>query len=852
MSPAPDHARHHRLEVTADFADFSKIPVDVGVPVHNALDDVSACLKSVAATRTPETRIIVVDDGSSVETRDWLRRFAADRDYVTLIRHEEAQGYTRAANAVFKAAEADQVVLLNSDTIVPTGWLERLLATAASSPDIGMVGPLSNAASWQSVPRIYATPERRDLAVNSLPSGWEIEDLDTAVALFPSVVVPRVPLLNGFCTLIKRSLIEEIGYYDEVSFPRGYGEENDYAFRATDAGAALVVATNVYIFHAKSRSFTHAGRQELSAAGSKAFRGKWPKRRIDEAIKTMRDHPILVEKRAIMEAVYEDVFAGPHIDSPGIHVGVPEDPDAVIAPLLKRLERVGVPLVSGQPSASQVSAVSDSGRVKAELHLNHDGQSRVAAGRAQNGEIPPNALDLGENPEQQARRIVTLLKLLSIPGLSPGRESEEDHQGTKPATGEHSVQAFLQAFPVETPSTQAKPVVARRPADPFLDTFDADAATIAASRKITDRFREEPFTDLSSVTWFVPAFENVLRGGLRTIFSIAADLQEQLGTDNRFVLCSNQPVDVAATERHVREHIPTLNADYMAFRYGDDPHGLPRSGAAVSTLWTTAYVLLRYNQCGAKFYLVQDWEPTFYEAGARSALIEETYRFGFTMLANSPGVAERCRFVDPWVGAFRPGVDTQLFHPAPDRGDGPPYRIVFYGRPKNPRNGFELGVESLRRVKAALGESVDIISVGADYDEAEYGLEGVVRNLGVLTTLEEVAALYRASHVGLVFMYTAHPSYQPLEYMASGCVTVTNGNPYNSWLLQDGQNCVFAPNTVSGVADTLVGVLEDADLRRRVAEAGLSTVAGRRWIEALAEARAFLAKPRPADGSFLE
>ena len=47
---------------------------------------------------------------------------------------------------------------------------------------------------------------------------------------------PAVPLLNGFCTLIRRAVFERAGLYDEDAFPIGYGEETDLCLRAAKAG----------------------------------------------------------------------------------------------------------------------------------------------------------------------------------------------------------------------------------------------------------------------------------------------------------------------------------------------------------------------------------------------------------------------------------------------------------------------------------------------------------------------------------------------------------------------------------------------------------------------------------------
>ena len=95
-------------------------------------------------------------------------------------------------------------------------------------------------------------------------------------------------------------------------------------------------------------------------------------------------------------------------------------------------------------------------------------------------------------------------------------------------------------------------------------------------------------------------------------------------------------------------------------------------------------------------------------------------------------------------------------------------RIFFYGRPWNSRNAFGLGLRSLRLVKERYGERVEIVSAGEGWSPGQYGVADVLENRGLLESLDAVAELYRSCHVGLVFMLTRHPSYQPLEFMASG------------------------------------------------------------------------------------
>ena len=66
-------------------------------------------------------------------------------------------GYTKAANIGIRKSHADYIVLLNSDTIVTNNWIEKLIISLLTTPNAGIVGPMSNAASYQSIPNIKGT-----------------------------------------------------------------------------------------------------------------------------------------------------------------------------------------------------------------------------------------------------------------------------------------------------------------------------------------------------------------------------------------------------------------------------------------------------------------------------------------------------------------------------------------------------------------------------------------------------------------------------------------------------------------------------------------------------------------------
>ena len=368
--------------------------------------------------------------------------------------------------------------------------------------------------------------------------------------------------------------------------------------------------------------------------------------------------------------------------------------------------------------------------------------------------------------------------------------------------------------------------------DGLIDLAEASPAILAANTAAIADGQRYPIERVASVAWFLPEVPHALVGGVRTVFQTAQHLSQTQGTRHLFVIFTfmGTDFDPAPLDASLRENFPDLDFTLQVLRRGiDRVEDLPGAQIAVCTLWTTAFVMLRYNQTRRKFYLMQDYEPMFYAGGDVAMLIEQTYRFGYSCIANTPGVgAHYLRYSSDMV-SFLPGVDRDVYYPDSDKSEtNSPYKLVFYGRPERARNGFFLGADILKALKARFGRRIEITSAGADWSPAEYGLKGVVTNLGLLKTIPEVADLYRASDMGLVLMATPHPSYQPLEYMASGMVVATNVNEANRWLLTP-ENALLIEPIPSVAAERIGTLLEDPEQRARLVAAGLETVKDLNW-----------------------
>lgn len=233
-------------------------------------------------------RVLLVDDGSPQALGASLCEPYGDR--CQLVRQPQNLGYTRTVNAALGMVDSDTIVLMNSDCVAPTGWYQNLHTALNSAEDIGAAGPLSNAASWQSV------PHRFDLMggwkVNALPKGYTVQRFAELVENLSQRHYPSVPLLNGFCVAYRRSAISATGLFDEEHFPRGYGEENDYFIRMGQAGYRCIVADDTWVYHAKSQSFGPEAAQ-LSKQGGRNFNKKWGQALIRQHLKTLSSHPQL-------------------------------------------------------------------------------------------------------------------------------------------------------------------------------------------------------------------------------------------------------------------------------------------------------------------------------------------------------------------------------------------------------------------------------------------------------------------------------------------------------------------------------------------------------------------------------
>jgi len=262
------------------------------IPVFNAFEKLQACLDSITRTMSPDTRVLLIDDASTdLRVLPLLQSWVTEAKPVRqLLVHAENQGFVATANHGMRVAETD-VVLLNSDTEVTTGWLQSLADCLDSDPSIATATPWSNNGEIVSIPEFCVS--------NPVPGDPEI--IASLIKTCGKPTYPDMPTAVGFCMAISLKAIRTIGLFDEMTFGLGYGEENDFCQRAEQAGMRNVLCDDAYVVHHGGASFGPLGLKPDDESMQRLL-AKHPEylKKVMEFIKT---DPLALRRKQILDCL---------------------------------------------------------------------------------------------------------------------------------------------------------------------------------------------------------------------------------------------------------------------------------------------------------------------------------------------------------------------------------------------------------------------------------------------------------------------------------------------------------------------------------------------------------------------
>jgi O-antigen biosynthesis protein len=270
-------------------------PVTVVVPVYDDYQTTQACLESLlsAVHRVAHHKVVLVDDASPNRRLSHYLATIANGQSIKLLKNDRNLGFVGSVNHALDHVVDGDIVLLNADTIVPLGFIDRLAAAARSAPNIGTVTPLSNNGDLVGFP----VPN----TANPLESFESVERIDKIAANVNAGRLVDIPNGIGFCLYVTRECLDTIGFLSE-NFHRGYLEDVDLCLRARARGFRNVCAPCTYVGHAGSKSFG-AEKRSLVVRNLAVLERRFPRYRLEygaySLLDPLRPYRMAIERRAV-------------------------------------------------------------------------------------------------------------------------------------------------------------------------------------------------------------------------------------------------------------------------------------------------------------------------------------------------------------------------------------------------------------------------------------------------------------------------------------------------------------------------------------------------------------------------
>ncbi len=233
--------------------------VAVILPIYKNVDLTRECIqRCLPDILSEDGQLILINDASPEPgmgdmLEEWHLQYPKT---VRIITNQSNQGFTASVNRGLRTSLGCDVVLLNSDVLTPSRWLQVLRREAARDQRIGTVTPLSNNSTITSLPvDNISCSELLELDVDKI-NGSFIFDLPPVMA----------PTGIGFCMLITARCLARVGLLDVQTFAEGYGEESDFCQRALKAGFLNALTPNLYCHHIGRVSFGESTPARLEIA----------------------------------------------------------------------------------------------------------------------------------------------------------------------------------------------------------------------------------------------------------------------------------------------------------------------------------------------------------------------------------------------------------------------------------------------------------------------------------------------------------------------------------------------------------------------------------------------------------
>lgn len=327
---------------------------------------------------------------------------------------------------------------------------------------------------------------------------------------------------------------------------------------------------------------------------------------------------------------------------------------------------------------------------------------------------------------------------------------------------------------------------------------------ILKNKKIIEKWNETESKTINSITWFVPAFYTPF-AGIYTILEYVNFFASKDIIQNLVLVGDNVAIEYCKNLLKNNTAITIYNETQL--------NDLPYTDIGIATSWGTAYYLLRFNNTKGKFYFIQDDERLHNPIGLEYMLAEQTYRFGFIGITNAKCLKEMV--IKEFGGRAKNYYYTSKIY-KPKEHKNKEWKLCFYSRPDNPRNGFNLGIEGLKEIHKRHPD-VKIVNSGQKTERLK---EKYITQLGKLSP-KELQEFYAGCDVGIYIVFSRHTGIIPFDLMMCGCAVLTNKRFYNETDLINMENCIMFEPTPSSIADCFDLIYNDRKIYKRIVDNGL-------------------------------
>jgi GT2 family glycosyltransferase len=227
------------------------------------------CIESIYNAKTKiDFEVIVVDNFSTDETRNYLKDIEGKYKNYRFILNERNHGFPKGNNIGIRATNAEYYVLLNSDTIVSDYWIDNMIMFMGTHKEVGMSGPVSNSV-WNAQKIMLEDVNKSEESIIESGVAYAKKYKNDFFYCF---------MLGFFCVMIRNEVVEKVGLLDDA-YGIGTFEDDDYCLRVLQKGYKLACLEGVVIYHKGSISFKNTNLTKIMkknrALFEKRFNTKW-------------------------------------------------------------------------------------------------------------------------------------------------------------------------------------------------------------------------------------------------------------------------------------------------------------------------------------------------------------------------------------------------------------------------------------------------------------------------------------------------------------------------------------------------------------------------------------------------